>query len=176
MQKKNPVFPSIRALTVAAMLTATSVVVGIFCKNFLNFGMGLFRISFESFPIMLAGFLFGPWVGGFVGIATDMISYLLSGQIYPPNLIVTLGAFVIGFLSGLLFRLPIKQQRLKIALSVSAAHLVGSMLIKTFGLYQYYGIAVLWRIPLYFAIALVEIILLCILLDRKSIRSLIEHI
>ena len=177
MSKKHPVFQSVRALTVAAMLTATSVVIGIFCKNFLNFGAGLFRISFENFPIILAGFLFGPIVGGFVGVATDLISYLLSGQIYPPNLTVTLGAFTIGFLSGLLFRrLPIKQQRVRIVVSVGVAHLIGSMLIKTYGLYQYYGIAVLWRIPIYVAIAIIEIILLTVILDRKSIRGMIEHI
>ena len=176
MSKKHPVFQSVRSLTVAAMLTAISVVIGIFCKNFLNFGAGLFRISFENFPIILAGFLFGPIVGGFVGVATDLISYLLSGQIYPPNLIVTLGAFTIGFLSGLLFRLPIKRQRVRIVVSVGVAHLIGSMLIKTYGLYQYYGIAVLWRIPIYVAIAIIEIILLTVILDRKSIWGMIEHI
>ena len=176
MSKKHPVFQSVRSLTVAAMLTAISVVIGIFCKNFLNFGAGLFRISFENFPIILAGFLFGPIVGGFVGVATDLISYLLSGQIYPPNLIVTLGAFTIGFFSGLLFRLPIKRQRVRIVVSVGVAHLIGSMLIKTYGLYQYYGIAVLWRIPIYVAIAIIEIILLTVILDRKSIWGMIEHI
>ena len=176
MSKRRPVFQSVRSLTVAAMLTALSVVIGIFCKNFLNFGAGLFRISFENFPIILSGFLFGPLVGCVVGIATDMISYLLSGQIYPPNLVVTVGAGLIGAIAGIVFRAPIKHQHLRIALSVSAAHLIGSMVVKTAGLYQYYGIAVLWRLPIYFLIAIIEIVLLCILLDRPVIRDLIEHI
>ena len=122
MKKKSPVFQNVRHLTVAAMLTAISVVIGIFCKNFLNFGGGLFRITFENFPIILSGYCFGPVVGGMVGIATDLISYLLSNQVYPPNLIVTAGAFLIGFVSGLLFRVPMKSRTLRVIFSASVAH------------------------------------------------------
>ena len=80
MQKRRSVFKKVVALTTAAMLTALSIVIGIFCKNFLNFGMGLFRITFENFPIILSGIMFGPWVGAFVGIASDVLSYILSTQ------------------------------------------------------------------------------------------------
>ncbi len=176
MKRRSPVFQSVRALTVAAMLTAVSVVVGIFCKNFLNFAGGLLRITFENFPIILSGFCFGPIVGGMVGIATDLISYLLSNQIYPPNLIVTAGAFLIGFLSGLLFRLPLKNRSLRIVCSASVAHFFGSVIVKSIGLYQFYGIAVLWRVPVYFVIASVEILLLCLLFRRKSFSNLIDKI
>ena len=176
MKKKAPVFPSIRALTVAAMLTAISVIIGIFCKSFLNFGNGLFRITFENLPVILSGILFGPVVGGLVGIATDLISYLLSPQIYPPNLIVTAGAFLIGCLAGLLSRVPTKHPSAQILLATSVAHLVGSIIVKSFGLYQFYGILVLWRIPVYFAITLIESLLLCILFRRKSFQRLIGNI
>ena len=176
MKKKAPVFHSVKMLTVAAMLTAMSVVIGIFCKNFLNFGNGLFRITFENLPIILSGFWLGPVIGGMVGIASDLISYLLSNQIYPPNLIVTAGACVIGVVSGLFFRLPIKNINLRIVCSAGAAHLIGSVVIKSIGLYQFYGIAVLWRIPVYFVVATLEILLLCILFKRKSFSNLIGKI
>ena len=88
-------------MTVAAMLTAISIVIGIFCKNFMNFGGGLFRVTFENLPIIIAGIAYGPLVGGVVGVASDLVSYLLSSQTYPPNLIVTLGAFLIGASSGI---------------------------------------------------------------------------
>ena len=176
MRKKAPVFQSVRSLTIAAMLTAVSVIIGIFCKNLLNFGNGLFRITFENLPIILSGILFGPIVGGLVGIATDLISYLLSNQIYPPNLIVTVGAFLIGVLSGTVSRIPFRRETSRVILSASVAHLVGSVIVKSFGLYQYYGILVLWRIPLYLVISSVEILLLCLLLRRKSIQHLIENI
>ena len=176
MRKKAPVLQSVRSLTIAAMLTAVSVIIGIFCKNLLNFGNGLFRITFENLPIILSGILFGPIVGGLVGIATDLISYLLSNQIYPPNLIVTVGAFLIGVLSGTVSRIPFRRETSRVILSASVAHLVGSVIVKSFGLYQYYGILVLWRIPLYLVISSVEILLLCLLLRRKSIQHLIENI
>ena len=174
MKAKKPVFPSVKAMTIAAMLTAVSVIIGIFCKNFLNFGNGLFRITFENLPVILSGMLFGPAVGGLVGIATDLLSYLLSSQVYPPNLIVTAGAFLIGFLSGLVSRFPIKRMPIKVTVTVLTAHLFGSVIVKSIGLYQFYGILVLWRIPIYFVIAFVEIMLLCILLRRRSIQRLIE--
>jgi ECF transporter S component (folate family) len=174
MNKKSPVFQNVKALTVAAMLTAISVVIGIFCKSLLNFGGGLFRITFENLPIILSGFLFGPIVGGMVGVATDVLSYLLSGQAYPLNLIVTVGAGLIGVISGLLFRLPIKGRTLRVILSTAVAHAVGSMTVKTVGLYQFYGILVLWRIPLYVVIAGIETALICVLLRRKSIQRLFD--
>jgi ECF transporter S component (folate family) len=169
--KKN-----VKALTTAAMLTAMSVIIGIICKNFLNFGGGLFRITFENFPIILSGYCFGPVVGGLVGIATDLISYLLSNQIYPPNLIVTAGAFLIGFVSGLLFRIPLKNRTLRIVFSASVAHFCGSVVVKSIGLYQFYGIAVLWRIPVYLVIASLEILFICLLFRRKSFSKLIDKI
>ncbi len=174
MKKSRSVFSGVKALTIAAMLTAVSVIIGIFCKNFLNFGNGLFRITFENLPVILSGMLFGPVVGGLVGVATDLLSYLLSSQAYPPNLIVTAGAFLIGFLSGLVSRLRFRRVPIKVTVTVLVAHLVGSVLVKSIGLYQFYGILVLWRIPIYFVIAFVEIMLLCILLRRRSIQRLIE--
>ena len=40
---KIGIFKNVQTLTVCAMLTAMSVAIGIFCKNFLDFGGGLFR-------------------------------------------------------------------------------------------------------------------------------------
>ena len=126
--KRNGIF----TLTLSAMLIAMSVVIGIFCKTFLNFGGGLFRITFENLPIILSGIMFGPLIATVVGVATDLISYLLSPQIYPPNLIVTLGAATIGFLSGAVSHFLIKKRGYaQIIISALAAHAVGSMIIKS---------------------------------------------
>ena len=172
--KRINFFPTVRTLTLAAMLTAMSVVIGIFCKNFLNFGGGLFRITFENLPILLSGILFGPIIGGIIGAASDLISYILSSQVYPPNLIVTLGATAIGAVSGLTSRFLIKQRGYKqIILCSSLAHLIGSMIIKPIGLFQFYGWAVIWRIPLYLIIAPLEIFILCLLYKNSSFRKII---
>ena len=167
----------IRLLTNMAMMTALSVVIGIFCKTVLNFGNGLFRITFENLPIILAGIALGPVAGGVVGLSSDIISYLLSPQTYPLNIVVTIGAAVIGILSGLISKYIIKRKcKMQIIVSSSVAHLVGSMIIKSIGLYSYYGVLVLWRIPLYIAIATVEIILLCLLLQSKAFSKTVGYI
>lgn len=164
-----------KSLTTAAMLTAMSIIIGIFCKNFLNFGGGLFRITFENLPIILSGILFGPVVGGIVGCATDLISYLLSSQIYPPNLIVTLGAVIIGVISGVVSRYT-KDGRWRIITACTLSHLVGSVIIKSIGLFMFYGWAILWRIPLYAVIATVETVLLCLLYKNNNFKSLMDKL
>lgn len=164
-------------LTYAAMLTAMSVIIGIFCKNFLNFGAGLFRVTFENLPIILSGVCFGPLIGGFVGVATDLISYLLSSQIYPPNFIVTLGAACVGIVSGLVSQYVIRNRSfLQLIASGALSHLVGSVIIKSIGLYTFYGTAVLWRIPLYVVIAGVEITVLCLLYRNSNFKKMLESI
>lgn len=175
--KKMALFGSIRALTISAMLTAISVVIGIFCKTALNFDGGLFRITFENLPIILSGILYGPIVGGVVGACSDLVSYLLSSQAYPPNLIVTLGATLVGVLSGISSKLIIRKKgTLQIVVSGALAHIVGSMIVKPIGLYQFYGALVLLRIPLYMLIAPAEILLLCTLLKRKSFAKTVGYV
>ena len=170
-------FHSVRALTLAAMLTAMSVVIGIFCKNFLNLGGGLFRITFENLPIIISGIAFGPVAGALVGVATDLISYFLSNQIYPPNLIVTLGAASVGFVSGLTAKHLVRRAgQCRIILSGALAHLVGSVIIKSIGLFQFYGYMVLWRIPLYLVIAPIEIFLICMLCRNRNFKGFIDNI
>ena len=166
---------ALKRLVLGAMLAAMSVVIGMFCKSFLNFGGGLWRVTFENLPIILAGVFLGPITGGMVGIVSDLTSYLLSPQIYPPNLIVTLGAFAVGMVSGLMARFILRERSTKqIALSAAAAHVIGSMIIKPIGLFQFYQWAVLVRIPLYLVIAPLEIFLLCLLWRQKSFRKLFD--
>ena len=177
MKKESVLFKSVRSLTLAAMLVAMSVVIGIFCKTFLNFGNGLMRITFENLPIILSGILFGPIVGGAVGTAGDLISYLLSPQTLPPNLIVTLGAATIGIVSGAVSHFIIKKRgSFQIIMSTAAAHAIGSMIIKSAGLFQYYGWGILVRIPVYLVIAALEILLLCLLFKNSSFSGLIDSI
>ena len=174
-KKRIGIFGSVKAMTMAAMLTAMSVVIGIFCKSFLNFGAGLFRITFENLPILLAGIMFGPIVGGVVGAATDIISYFLSGQAYPINIMVTLGAALIGVISGFLSRYVFKNNGYaKIIIPSALAHVIGSMIIKPIGLFAFYGWAVLWRVPMYLVIAPVEIVLICLMYRNSTVRKLID--
>lgn len=175
--RRKTVLTSVRYLVLAAMLTALSVVIGMLCKSFLNFAGGLFRITFENLPILLAGVFLGPLAGGLVGLTSDLVSYFLSPQIYPPNLTVTLGACTVGVVSGLVARYAVKTRGPRqFILAGGCAHVLGSMIIKTAGLYQFYGWAVLVRFPLYVVIAALEIILLCLLWRRAAFRKLFERL
>ena len=145
----------------------------------MNFGVppGLFRVTFENLPIIMSGILYGPIIGGVVGVLTDLISYLLSSQAYPPNLIVTLGAAVSGIMAGLVAKFIIKKKgKAQIIAASALSHLVASMIIKSIGLYQYYGWLVLARIPLYLCIAPIEIIIICALLKRKSFARAVGYV
>ena len=164
---------NVKVLTTAAMLGALSVVIGIFCKNFLNFGNGLFRVTFENFPIILSGILFGPAVGAAVGIVSDMVSYFLSTQSFAISPIVTLGAALVGAVSGLVSNYIIKKRgTLRVVISTLAAHIVGSLIVKTFGIYAYYsmsyGMLLLYRIPTYAAIVAVESFFLRLIFKHKA--------
>ena len=164
---------NVKVLTTAAMLGALSVVIGIFCKNFRKFGNGLFRVTFENFPIILSGILFGPAVGAAVGIVSDMVSYFLSTQSFAISPIVTLGAALVGAVSGLVSNYIIKKRgTLRVVISTLAAHIVGSLIVKTFGIYAYYsmsyGVLLLYRIPTYAAIVAVESFFLCLIFKHKA--------
>ena len=174
---KIGIFKNVQTLTVSAMLTAMSVAIGIFCKNFLDFGGGLFRITFENLPILLSGIMFGPIVGGVVGLCTDIVSYLLSGQIYPMNLIVTFGALMVGVVSGFFAKFVVRKKGyFRIIVSCLTAHFVGSLIIKPIGLFAYYGWAVLWRYPIYlFAIIPLEVLLICAIYRNSYVRNLIDR-
>ena len=174
--KKDVLLRSVKALTVSALLCAMSVVIGIFCKSALDFGGGLFRITFENLPIILAGIFYGPLAGSAVGVISDLLSYLLSGQEYPINIIVTMGAGIIGFVSGVMSKYVVKKTGYKqIILSASVAHLIGSVIIKSIGLFSYFGWAVMIRLPLYLAIATLEILLICMLYKKSVFRHLMEE-
>ena len=166
---------NVYVLVSAAMLAAVSVVVGIFCKNFLNFGNGLFRITFENFPIIMSGVAFGPLVGAFVGAISDIVSYMLSTQSFAVSPIVTLGAAAVGAVSGLVSHYVIKREgNFRVVASVVTAHLVGSVIIKSFGLFFYYEWLVLWRIPTYIIISALESVLLCHLCKSPAFAKIFK--
>lgn len=175
MQKNRKLFRSIKGMTIAAMLVAMSVVIGIFCKTRLNIGDGPLRVTFENIPIIMAGVLYGPVVGGLVGACSDLVSCLFSG--YAPNIIVMIGAATVGAISGITCKFFVRQKgRKQIIVSGIFAHILGSMIIKSIGLYQYYGVMVLWRIPIYLVIAPIEIFVICLLFDRASFCRAVGYV
>ena len=174
--KNDKIFKNIKVLTTASLLAAMSVVIGIFCKSLLNFGDGLFRITFENLPIILSGIIYGPVVGAIVGLLSDIISYLLSPQTYPLNVVVTVGAGVIGLVSGIVSKYFLKKIDLKqIITATFASHMIGSVIIKSIGLFAFYQWAVLFRIPTYLVIASVEAAIIWLLYSKSGFRRLVDE-
>ena len=154
-----------------ALFAALSILFG----KFLAFNIGdWFRLSFENLPILLCGYLFGPISGMFCGIVADLVGCLLRG--YAINPIITLGAAMVGMYAGIFgkrgsFRTP------RLWLSVSSAHLAGSLILKSFGIYVFYATpptALVWRVPSYAAVALAEYAALRLLLAHKGFSNLME--
>lgn len=167
MQKKRT---SLKILAASSLMVAISIV----CGKYLAIPGGeVLRFSFENLPIMMAGMLFGPAVGIAVGVVADLVGCILVG--YTVNPLVTLGAAAIGFVSGLVWMLLTRRKTgsyaVNVILSVAAAHIVGSVLIKTFGLAAYYAFPLwelmLWRLLNYAIVGAIEGTLLFILMKNK---------
>lgn len=169
------VFTNLRALVLCALLIAMSVTLALIGKRFFTFSF--IRITFENLPIMFAGLTFGPLAGALVAGVADILSCLITGMAINP--IITVGAISIGLVSGIISKYLIKKRGcMRIIISCAAAHIIGSMIIKSLGLMAYYAnpLILLWRIPLYIAIGTVEIICLCTILKNKEINSLTEKV
>ncbi len=171
-QKNSPTRPpllgNLRILCAAALLIALSVVLG----KYLAVSTPLFRFSLENLPIIMAGLFFGPVIGGLVGIIADLIGCVVMS--YTLNPLITAGAALMGILPGLIARISTRGDRplrpLAVCLSVAAAHVLGSMTVKTVGLAIFAHAPVrtlLWRIPLYIVIGGVECALLLLLTRNK---------
>ncbi len=175
--KKSKTLP-LKAIVMMAMLAAISIILG----KFLAIpGGNILRFSFENLPIIFAGIAFGPIGGALVGTVADLIGCVMVGYVINP--IVTLGAFAIGFVSGTVYFLVKRYSHLgrglSIGLSVALAHLIGSVVIKTFGLAAYYDlpflVLMLWRLLNYVIVGVVEGFLLYFLLKNKRISAEIGH-
>ena len=160
----------ITRVAVLGRLIALSIVAG----KYLAIRVGeLFRFSLESTPILLAGILFGPVAGAAVGVIADLVGCVLVG--YAINPLVTLGAAAIGALAGVLYaRLPLRRG-VRLFLTVLGAHLVGSVLIKTFGLATYYDtpffVLLAWRALNYLVVGALDGAVVHLLLNGSAIAK-----
>ena len=165
---------SLKILAASSLMVAISIV----CGKYLAIPGGeVLRFSFENLPIMMAGMLFGPVMGMAVGVVADLVGCVLVG--YTINPLVTMGAAAIGLMTGLVW-MSLKRSRSisyswKIGISVFAAHLLGSVVIKTFGLAAYYAFPLwelmLWRLLNYVIVGAIEGMLLYILLKNKLLMK-----
>lgn len=153
-----------------ALFAAISIVLGKFLK--ISIGESI-RFSFENLSIILAGYLYGPLAGALCGVVADILGCLMVA--YSINPIITLGAAVIGIFSGMFGKHGLLR-RPNLVLSVVAAHLAGSVIVKTIGLYIYYATPIpvlLLRIPVYAAVGALEFMLIRFCINHRGLKELL---
>lgn len=169
---------NIKFVAVLAMLAAISII----CGKYLAIGVGEFmRFSLESMPIIFAGIAFGPVAGAIVGIVADLVGCVMVGWVPIPW--VTVGAAAIGAISGgvsLLLKKTALPSWLKTVITLSCAHFIGSVMIKTIGLADFYEmpytILILWRMLNYLIVGIIDGTIIHILMKNKGIRIQIKEI
>lgn len=173
---KVRVFVNLRIMIVAALLAAMSIIFG----KYLKIPIGdVIRISFENLPVIMAGIFFGPIVGMVTGVVADVVGCLMVG--YAINPVITIGAAIIGLSSGFISHYVIRKPLwLKVSASVAAAHILGSVIIKTIGLSAWYDMPfymlMLWRLLTYTGIGVAEFIIIYLLLRSKAVTSQLERL
>lgn len=161
---------SVRTLTMLALLVAMSIVF----SRVLSISTGFVRFNLGSLPVLLAAVVFGPGAGFAVGAVADIIGGVLAG--YAINPLITLGAGAIGLVAGFAWqKLSSLSTNLRLAASVLLGHFVGSMVITSLALRLFYGypwatLAV--RIPNALILSAVNVVLLRILLENRSLMKL----
>ena len=179
MQKNNEARRLLRVMIFSSFLSAMSIVFG----KYLAVNVGeVLRFSFENLPIIFAGMAFGPIAGAAVGVVSDIVGCFLVG--YGTLPMVTLGAALVGAVAGLWRFLPLPDEGffryIKIAVSVVAAHTVGSVLVKTVDLAAMYGMTygalLLWRALNYLIISALEVLILSFLMRSNRIRTEISKL
>ncbi len=175
------VFGNPRALCLAALLAAMSLILGKFLQIPTPFAEFV-RISFENLPVILSGLVLGPLAGAMTGAVADLVGCLAYG--YSINPLITLGAASAGLMAGIVGLLSRRVPLLlRIALSAIAAHLVGSVAIKTAGIAAWYLAKydlgylelTLWRLLNYAIIAVLEIAILFALLRHRGFQKQLER-
>ena len=134
-------------------------------------------MTFENLPIIFAGVAFGPFVGAAVGIVADVVSCICSTN-PSVNPLITVGAASVGFISGAVARWIIKRRGgLQIALSVSMAHIIGQVIIKSIAKMIWFGMpkeGVLLGLGISVVVGSIEFFAIKYLLSRKVIVSQLE--
>lgn len=169
---------NLKLIAALAMLAAISIICGKYLA--LNVGEAM-RLSLESMPILFAGLAFGPIAGGLVGAVADLVGCLMVA--YTVNPLITIGAALIGIISGLVpvvLKKYALNDKIICAASVVAAHLVGSVLVKTLGLASYYDMPfvmlLLWRTLNYLIVGILDGTVVYMLLHNKGIQMQIKEL
>lgn len=177
---RNKALFSIHRLVFMGVMVSLSIVFG----KYLAFNVGgVIRFSLENLPILFTGIALGPLSGCAVGLVADFVGCLMVG--YEINPFVLIASGLIGLISGLCYKgISSKLLLLNIGLPVFVAHFIGSVVVKTYGLAEFYlttqniGFFTLmgYRAINYLIVGIVELILIYILMKSKGVNAQISKL
>ena len=155
----------LKNITAGAMMAALSIILVRVISLMPASNMMDIRISLSNVPLILAGILVSPLVGGIAGIVSDIVGCFISG--YAPFPILTLAPFVMGFLPGFIIKNNTKTF-LRLFVAIIVTHILSSVLITTFGISVMRGVAfipmLLTRLPSMGINLVIDIVLVYLLL------------
>lgn len=124
---------NVRVLTVSAFLVAIATVLGFFKVPITE----LIEIRFQYLPIAVGGAMFGPAVGGVIGMLADVLGYLVkpTGAFFP-------GFTISSILSGIIYGLFFYKKRITVPRIIAAElteTIICSLVINSINLSILYG-------------------------------------
>ncbi len=171
MKDKKTSHNYILMLVTASLLAALNIILG----KFLMIPLGTsHRISLGGIPVNIAGFAFGPVIGGAVGLVGDVVGCIMSGM--PINPIIALGSCAVGVASGLIPRKWVLDNKFLGFFTVCmTSQLFGSVIIKSIGLYMWYATplpVLALRLPVGIITAVLEAVVLKELFSQKEVLKI----
>lgn len=113
-------------ITLAALFIALALVLPIFTGQIPQIGKMLCPMHI---PVILAGFLCGPWYGLAVGIISPLLRFVLFGMptIMPTGIIMSIELATYGFVVGILYKM-LPRRRSSVYISLISAMIIGRII------------------------------------------------
>ena len=109
------------------------------------------KISIVYIPWMLSGIIMGPLGGATVAFATDVIGQLIIPTGGAPIPLIVLSNTLFGFITGLIFKIPKLDNRLKLLISTVAVLFICTLGLTTYALADFrnvsFGAQFVLRLP-----------------------------
>lgn len=141
MSKKSTTESKKIKTTLFITYTAILIALAIICNTFdIPIGGGSLKLTFSYIPCFIAGIFLGPIAGFLVGFLGDILGFLINSQGMAWIPLLTISSAFVGFIPGLVFKIPKLNVYVKLALSFIFVFLFCTCFLTTLGLYLFFAI------------------------------------
>lgn len=100
-------------IVMAAAMAALSIIL-----DYLSVRTNVSKFTIYGLPLLITGILFGPWIGALAGLVVGFITQMIYYGLTITTPIWMVAPIIWGFVSGLLAKLLIKDNKLTIAKTI----------------------------------------------------------